>query len=148
VAILAANGTPSWGPGGDPSWIQGIQTAFNDMTTTAPSTIRILLSISPHIPNPAPSCLASYPSSIQKCGVSYTPGQLGSGLFSASLVRDQNAATAAHAIFVPTVQWFCLNNQCPAVVGDRLVYADADHTTTVYSEYLSTVLQQALAPIL
>jgi hypothetical protein len=148
VAILSANGTTSWGPGSDPSWIQGMQTAFNDMTATAPNTIRILISISPDIPAPAPSCLASYASSIQKCGTTYTPGELGSGLFSASLLRDQNAATAAHATLLPTVQWFCVDNKCPPVVGNRLVYADEDHITTVYSKYLSTVLQQALAPLL
>jgi SGNH domain (fused to AT3 domains) len=148
VAILAANGTPSWGPGGDPSWIQGIQTAFNEMTTTAPNTIRVLISISPHTAAPVPPCLASYATSIQKCGLTYTPGVLGSGLFSASLVRDQNAATAAHATLMPTVQWFCVADKCPPVIGNVLVYADSDHTTTVFSEYLAKVFQQELAPIL
>jgi hypothetical protein len=148
VAILAANGTPSWGVASDPTWIQGIETAFNEMTTTAPSTLRVLISISPHTAAPVPQCLASYSSSIQKCGLTYTPGTLGTGLFSASLVRDQNAATAAHATLLPTVQWFCVAAKCPPVIGNTLVYADSDHITTAYSEYLSKVFQQALAPIL
>jgi hypothetical protein len=148
VAIIAANGTLSWGVGGDPSWIQGIQKAFNEMTTTSPHTIRVLISISPHLAAPAPACLAAYASAIQKCDATYVPGKLGVGLFSASLVRDQNAAVAAHATLLPTVQWFCVRDRCPAVVDNLLVYADEDHTTTVYSKYLSKVLQEALAPIL
>jgi hypothetical protein len=148
VAILSANGTTSWGVQGDPSWIQGMRTAFDRMTTTSPRTIRILISISPALPASAPLCLAAYSSSIQKCDLTYHPGALGSGLFSASLLRDQHAATAAHAILLPTVQWFCLKDRCPPVVGNMLVYVDTDHLSIVYSEYLSKVLQKALAPIL
>ncbi len=148
VAILSANGMTSFGPGGDPGWIRGMQTAFNEMTAKAPSTIRILISISPDLPQPAPSCLASYSTSIQKCGATYVPGKLGSGLFSASLIRDRKAAVAAHATLLPTVQWFCVKDRCPAVVGNRIVYADQDHVTTAYSLYLSKVFQHELAPLL
>jgi hypothetical protein len=148
VAILTTTGDLSWGVTGDPGWIQGIEEAFSEMTTDAPDTIRVLISISPHLPASAPTCLASYSSSIQKCDLTYHPGLLGGGLYSASLVRDQKAAAAAHAIFLPTVQWFCVRDRCPAVIRNLLVYADADHITTVYSEYLWKVLQEALIPIL
>jgi len=147
VAILAANGTLSWGAG-DSYWIKGLQTAFDEMTTASPRTIRVLIGISPHLAAPAPTCLASYSSSIQKCDLTYTPGKLGSGLFSATLIRDHNGAVAAHAVLLPTVQWFCFKDRCPAVVKNLLVYADADHITTAYSEYLWKVLQEALRPIL
>jgi hypothetical protein len=148
VAILSANGTLSWGVTGDPEWIQGIEKAFDEMTMNAPDTIRVLISISPHLPALAPTCLASYPSAMQKCSLVYHPGQLGTGLYSGSLVRDQKAAAAAHAILLPTVQWFCVKDRCPAVIGNLLVYADADHVTIAYSEYLWKVLQAALVPIL
>ena len=148
LAILAANGTLSWGAGGDSFWIKGLQKAFDEMTTASPRTIRVVIGTSPYLPAPAPACLAAYSSSIQKCALTYHPGVLGSGLFSATLIRDHNAAVAAHAVLLPTVQWFCVKDRCPAVIGNLLVYADADHMTTVYSEYLWKVLQQALAPIL
>jgi hypothetical protein len=148
VAVLAANGTPSWGVGGDPAWVEGIKTAFDKMTSAAPNTIRVLISISPGLPLSAPSCLAAYSTSIQRCDLTYTPGKLGVGLFSASLLRDQDAAAAAHATLLPTVQWFCLKDRCPAVIGNMLVYVDADHLTIVYSEYLAKVLQTELAPVL
>jgi hypothetical protein len=148
VAILAANGTPSWGPTGDPSWIQGITTAFNEMTTSSPSTIRILLGTGPHVPHPAPSCLAAYPQAIQKCTLAYAPGQTAANQYSAALARDQQGALAANAKLIPTSQWFCLNDRCPVVINNLLVYADEDHVSIVYSKYLSNVLQQALAPLL
>jgi hypothetical protein len=147
VAILAANGTLSWGPG-DGYWIRGLQTAFDEMTTASPRIIRVLIGISPSLPAPAPACLAAYSSAIQKCDLTYTAGKLGLGLFSATLIRDHNAAVAADAVLLPTVQWFCFKDRCPAVVKNLLVYADADHVTTVYSEYLSKVLQGALNGIL
>lgn len=147
-AIVAANGTPSWGVGGDPGWIQGIKKAFDEMTTTSPHAIRVLISISPSLPSPAPSCLAAYASSIQKCDLVYQPGKLGSGLFSASLIRDENAAASAGAMLLPTVQWFCANDRCPAVIDHMLVYVDNDHLSIVYSEYLWKVFEQELEPVL
>jgi hypothetical protein len=147
-AILAANGAESWGVAGDKGWIEGMQKAFDEMTTTSPKTIRVQIQESPHLPAPAPTCLAAYASSIQKCDLTYQPGVLGVGLFSGTLVRDQKAAAAAGAALLPTVQWLCVKDRCPAVVGHMLVYVDEDHLTTVYSQYLATVLQKALVPIL
>jgi hypothetical protein len=148
VAILAANGTPSWGPQGDPGWVQGIATAFNEMTANSPSTIRILLGTGPHFSHPIPACLAAYPQAIQKCTLTYKPGVVGANQYGAALTRDQQGATAANAKLIPTVQWFCLNDHCPAIINNLLVYADADHVSIVYSQYLATVLQQALTPLL
>lgn len=148
VAILAANGTESWGVAGDKGWIEGMQTAFDEMTTDSPNTIRVQIQESPHLPAPAPTCLAAYASSIQKCDLTYQPGVLGVGLFSGTLVRDQKAAAAAHATLLSTVQWFCVKDRCPAVIGGKLVYVDEDHVTTVYSRYLARVFEKALVSIL
>ncbi len=148
VAILAANGTPSWGPTGDPSWIQGMATAFNEMTANSPSTIRILLGTGPHLSHPVPACLAAYLDAIQKCTLTYNPAAVGANQYGAALARDQQGAVAANAKLIPTVQWFCLNNRCPTLVDNLLVYADTDHVSIVYSQYLATVLQKALAPLL
>ncbi len=147
VAVLAANGTPSWGSG-DSSWVQGMATAFDEVTANSPTTVRILLGTGPHMPHPAPSCLAAYPQSVQKCTLTYNPAGTGANQYAAALARDQQGATAAHATLVPTSQWFCVNNRCPVLINNILVYADDDHTTIVYSKYLSKVLQQALVPLL
>jgi hypothetical protein len=95
VAILAANGTPSWGVSADPLWVQGITTAFDEMTASSPATVRILIGTSPHIPSPAPACLAAYPSSTQKCTLTYTLGAVGANQYAAALARDQTGAAAA-----------------------------------------------------
>ncbi len=148
VAILAANGTPSWGPAADPSWVQGITTAFNEMTANSPGTIRLLLGTGPHLPHPVPACLAAYPQAIQKCSFTYNPAATGANQYGAALARDQQGAAAAGAKLIPTVQWFCLNNGCPPIIQNLLVYADTDHVSIVYSQYLATVLKQALVPLL
>jgi len=147
LAVLAANGTPAWGSG-DSSWVQGMVTAFNEVTANSPTTARILLGTGPHLPHPAPACLAAYPQSLQKCTLTYNPAGVGANQYAAALARDQQGATAAHATLVPTSQWFCLKNQCPVLINNMLVYADADHVSIVYSKYLAKVLQQALAPVI
>jgi len=146
VAIIAANGTPSWGPQGDPSWVSGIAKAFSEMTANAPSTVRILLGTGPHFSHPVPACLSAYPQAIQKCTLTYKPNAVGANQYGAALTRDKAGAAAANAKLIPVVQWLCSNDKCPPLIANQLVYADTDHLSIVYSQYLATVLQQALTP--
>jgi hypothetical protein len=55
---------------------------------------------------------------------------------------ELEAATAAHAIFLDARAWFCVSDQCPAVVGDLPVLFDGRHLTAVYA----AVIAPAMAP--
>jgi hypothetical protein len=87
-----------------------------------------------------PTCLASYPSSVQaSCAVpdpnlAY-PGQQ---------VAEQQAARATGAGFITTDQWFCTTT-CSPIVGDFITHLDQGHVSATYSRYLSTVLGTAVA---
>jgi hypothetical protein len=140
VAILAANGTRDWGSA-DKNYISGMMLAFNEMTLKSPSTTRIIIGTGPHLPASGPMCVAAHPTDLRRCDFKYKPGTSNLAL---ALTRDAAAAKAAHAKLIPTIQWQCLNGACPVVVHDFLVYIDADHITTAYSQWLSTLMTQAL----
>ena len=144
VAVIAADGAPSWGSAGNPSFIAGLNTAFDEMATPANHPIRILLGTGPHLPEDAPSCLATHPSSINRCNLTYS---IGSPL-SAALSRDNASVQGAKVNLIPTYQWVCINHVCPAVIGNIDVYADEDHLTIAISKYLSVMLEKALTPLL
>jgi hypothetical protein len=143
-AVIAANGSPSWGALGNPSFIENLGKAFDEMTTASNHPIRILLGTGPELPESAPSCLATHPASINLCNFKYGPGSE----FSAALQRDSNTVAGAQVHLIPTYQWLCLNEVCPTVVGHIDVYADADHLTVAISKFLSTLLEGALTPLL
>jgi peptidoglycan/LPS O-acetylase OafA/YrhL len=50
----------------------------------------------------------------------------------------------AGATVIDTSAWFCVDGQCPVVVGDLLVYRDNHHMTTPYATSLAEVLGAAL----
>jgi hypothetical protein len=143
LAVIAANGAPDGWPVADGPWEAGLKLAFQEMTPGEPKIRRILLGAGPHFSTPAPACLAAYPTAIQNCTLSYKTSA--SNYYGAALLRDKAAVRAANAVLIPTVQWMCAQDRCPVVVGDHLVYLDADHISISYSEYLSAVLLKVLA---
>jgi len=143
-AVIAVSGTLNWGSAGNPYFISGLNTAFNEMSTTTNHPIRILMGSGPHISEPAPSCLASHPSNINRCNFTYSAGSD----LSATLSRDEASVQGAKVRLIPTYQWLCLRETCPVVIGNIDVYADADHLTIAISKYLSVLLEKALAPLL
>lgn len=144
VAVLAVSGAPSWGSAGNPSFIQNLGKAFDEMSTAKNHPIRILLGTGPHLTESAPSCLASHPGNINVCSLKYGAGSD----FSATLQRDNAAIAGAQVHLIPTYEWLCQNNVCPAVIGRVVVYADEDHMTIAISKFLSIMLERALTPLL
>jgi hypothetical protein len=144
VAVIAADGALSWGSGGNPGFIAGLNTAFDEMATPTNHPIRILLGTGPHLSVAAPSCLATHPSSIERCNFSYSTGSP----LSAALSRDAASVRGAKVNLIPTYQWICFHDICPDVIGNIDVYADEDHLTIAISQYLSVMLEKALTPLL
>lgn len=143
-AVIAADGAPSWGSASNPSYIAGLDTAFDEMATPANHPIRILLGTGPHLSEAAPSCLVTHPSNIERCNLAYST----SSPLSAALSRDNASVQGAKVNLIPTYQWICFHDICPVVIGNIDVYADQDHLTIAISKYLSVVLEKALTPLL
>ena len=118
------------------------------MTTGLPALRGIILQALPMFPQSVPACVMGHPSNLQTCTLSYTPGLLGSGLYSAAMLKDAGAARALNFSLLDTNHLFCTQNKCPAFVSHIFVMADQDHVTVQYSLYVSLLFQEKLAAIL
>jgi hypothetical protein len=57
-------------------------------------------------------------------------------------------AQADHIGVVDPESWFCAPKRCPVIVGNILVYRDAQHMIPQWSRFLAPVLADKLVPIM
>ena len=55
--------------------------------------------------------------------------------------RVRAGVAKGNARYLDVVKMFCLKQICPTVVGDIVVYADGDHITATYGNWLTDVLE-------
>ncbi|MGA2837803.1 MAG: SGNH hydrolase domain-containing protein [Acidimicrobiales bacterium] len=140
IAVLAASGSTYLNVLTDQQWINGFAKLFDESTAGSPSAVRILMGTSP-FPGPSPNCLAAT-SNPQTCAFSFTPGSATG--YPSYVTRDALIAAASDATLIPTYPWFCHAGTCSPVVSNYLVYADTDHPTIAYSDYLAPVVTGAV----
>jgi hypothetical protein len=105
----------------------------------APRRKVFMLGDIPALKEDAPRCLAANESAALKCA---TPP-------SEAVIVDEvqagiDSAQQAGATFVNVAPWVCTEELCPAIVGRYLAYRDQRHLTTVFTEVLSPLLEQAI----
>ena len=66
------------------------------------------------------------------------------------VVESVERATAAKAgaAFLDFNQYLCNGDSCPPVIGNMLVYRDADHLTATFSRHMADVIWRSLEPLL
>lgn len=143
AVIVAANGSWVWQVG-QSAWVRGMQVAFKELNPTG-SAVDILMGTGVHLNLAAPACLAAEPSNIQACSEHLTK----SGPLEKGFARDALVASAVpHLHLITTYQWVCHDGDCPTIVSHIVLYADWDHLTIAYSEYLSKVFFSAFKAVL
>ena len=103
----------------------------------------IILLDTPNPPEDTPTCLSSHPNNIQLCGP--TPSSLSKGATISQAIESVASETGV-AVIDPT-DWFCLDDICPPVVGDLLVYRDGHHMSDLFASQLEQLLGNALIPL-
>jgi len=103
----------------------------------------IILLDTPNPPEDTPTCLSSHPNNIQLCGP--TTSSLSKGATISQAIESVAAETGV-AVIDPT-DWFCLNDICPPIVGDFLVYRDGHHMTDLFASQLEQLLGNTLIPL-
>jgi hypothetical protein len=144
IAVIVASGAIDLTSVPSATWTAGMERLFTALTYGDPAAKRILMGTSPYFSKPVPECLSSY-SNPQECSLKY---KLGSGYYGSFLARDPIIATDSRAKLIPTYKWMCTASACSPVIGSYLVYADVDHVTTVYSDFLSDVATDAVLKVL
>lgn len=64
-----------------------------------------------------------------------------------SAIRPDALTASAAALNLPiieTQQWFCLNDECPPVIGGVIVYRDRHHLTATYARTLTSEMGKSL----
>jgi len=69
-----------------------------------------------------------------------------SDAWKAQSAAEQIAARKTGATYIDTLDWFCLDDQCPIFAGDTVVRWDIVHLTRQYAASLADVLGFALQP--
>lgn len=116
----------------------GFRRLFEDL---GPLTRRlVLLEDVPRRDNSPDQCLSRRSTDLGDC--------LGVSTARAEAINEAARRSARRASVqvdvVPTRQWFCVDGDCPAVIGDLVPMRDEGHVTTAYARSLAEPLGRAL----
>ena len=101
----------------------------------------IVLIDSPDPPEDVPTCLSEHPEEIEVC----EPGAPGNSETAvAATIREITAERGVGTI--DPRPWLCVENRCPVVVGDILVYRDSHHLSDTFVRWFTPVLDRAIGP--
>jgi len=119
---------------------EGIDAVSRELQDLAQLTARLAIIEDPPGSGRATlDCLLARHATLGSCAFRVTPDQ--AAIYSS--VRRE--ARAAHAAYVPTLRWFCVQGLCPAVVGTIVTYRDPTHITATYARQLSRPFSATLA---
>ena len=121
-------------------WQEGLESTFRELTQ--PGTRLAMFGDIPEWDKDNAHCLAGHVMGVQKCSV-----PISEGTPSGNLGAEQAAASAAGALYIPTMPWVCAN-RCEPVIADIRVYQDRFHFTNSYAKYLTGAVGEALQPAL
>lgn len=117
----------------DKAWIDSLTRLVQRLSATGAKVL--VLGPIPDPRFPVPVCLSGYLDDVAAC----TPDR--STAVNESGIAAEAAATAAGGgQYVDMTNLFCTSDRCPVIVGDTLVYFDANHMTFEYARLLSSVV--------
>ncbi len=132
-AIVVSQAWSGWGP-------EGAAALARELRDLAPLTHHLtVVEDPPARKRAALDCLLARGATLGSCAWRVTPGE---AAVYAAVRRD---ASTAGARYVPTMQWFCARDLCPAVVGTIVTYRDTSHVTATYVRVLADPLGSLLA---
>lgn len=117
-------------------WSNGLSATLTQLPSSAEV---IVLADTPNMRVTPAICLSANLDSADKCALPRPEALSGP-----SARADEQGARRANALFVDTSAKFC-TEQCPAVIGNFLVYRDGHHMTATYSRALSASVEEWLS---
>lgn len=116
-------------------WRDGVRTTTESLTTRTDARIAILSS--PPETTPVLSCATR---------LTGTPSceRPPSEAWQEKTAAESAGADDTSTVYIDTLDWFCRDGACPAVIDGTLVLADGGHLTSTYSSRLSVLLGDAL----
>ncbi len=99
----------------------------------------VALADNPHPGTEVYTCVAENPDDFSVC-------DFGSREGGGTPALRAGAEAVPGAEFVDLTDWLCLDETCPAVIGQVLVYRQGSHVTASYAETMTSVLRAELMP--
>jgi peptidoglycan/LPS O-acetylase OafA/YrhL len=143
LVITTSSSTQMLADGSQPTaaqWQEGWASTFRELAQ--PQTRFAMLGDIPTWEKDDAHCLAAHVTAVQECSVPRSEGTP-----SGNLGAEQAAASAAGALYVPTVPWACAD-RCEPVIADIRVYYERFHFSKSYAAYLTGAVGEALQPAL
>lgn len=125
----------------DAQWQAGVKKTVG-MLKSAKIKLAII-GDTPYMPQPMPSCLDAYPTSVQTCAAP-NPNPAAHN----HVAAEQKEAKTLRIGYVNTLPWLCTKTVCSAVIGNFLVYLDESHVDETYAAFLTNVMKAAIKPLL
>lgn len=117
----------------DSTWLENLNSLVKELRSSG-SAVLVLGPI-PDLSSVAPVCLSAHmdnPDACSKARITAT---------NEDAIKDEGAAVAsAGGQYLDITGLFCSDRQCPAIIGNNLVYMDKDHLTFEYVHQLAPAL--------
>jgi hypothetical protein len=122
--------------------VEGTTRTAAAIRAASPSTRIVVIGPTPQPSVDVPVCLSEHLDDIGSCA------RDADRALDAELMEAERAALGRAGIeLVEVAGLMCTSGVCPAVIGDRLVYADRQHLTVAFARWLVPRLEQELVPI-
>jgi peptidoglycan/LPS O-acetylase OafA/YrhL len=116
-----------------PAWIDSLTRLTQQLRGTGAKVL--VLGPSPVALTSLPTCLSGHLDDATACSGSPSTMVNGPGIAAESV-----ATKAGGGQYADITELFCSTNRCPPIVGNNLVYFDADHLTREYSQALGPAM--------
>ncbi len=135
VVVGQANLNPGF-PGKNEEWAKATVETLTALR--ASGALVVVLGDNPTAPQDPVACVAEHLKDVQPCVYPRDAG------FKATAERQAALAAALKAggfDLLPTTNWICAAERCPAIVGNMLVYRDDNHITKTFAKWLAPLLE-------
>jgi hypothetical protein len=122
----------------DAAWAQDTVTTLDKLKGSG-AKIDIMLDI-PVSDRDVPTCISAHLDDVRRCAIPSSR----SYVFPRRHTMVAQRVTEAGFDAIEPFGWLCTPSACPVVVGNLLVYRNADHLTAEYSRWLAPMVQPLL----
>ena len=124
------------------TWENGTEATFSFLHRSAKRVV--FITDVPMLTEPAPDCVSGHLSDVRACVV---PRNV--GVRYPQVTAEERSLAARNGInSIDATPWFCTPTECPVIVGNILLYRDAQHMVPQWSRFLAPVLADAIVPIM
>jgi SGNH domain (fused to AT3 domains) len=124
------------------TWANGTEATFSFLRRSAARVV--FITDVPRLTQRAPDCVSGHLADVQACAVARKTA------IRYPQVNAQEAQLAAQNQIhtIDSTPWFCTQTKCPVIVGNILLYSDAQHMVPQWSRFLAPLLAAKIVPVM